>query len=85
MLSERSKAGFKEADNWKGLCIFGAKKCGLIGKSHQHWWQKHIEDIDWDILMLKWSSSARCSYGVMVSTLDFESSDPGSNPGRSWI
>ena len=23
------------------------------------------------------------SYGVMVSTLDFESSDPGSNPGRS--
>ena len=26
---------------------------------------------------------AECSYGVMVSTLDFESSDPGSNPGRS--
>jgi hypothetical protein len=25
----------------------------------------------------------RRSYGVMVSTLDFESSDPGSNPGRS--
>ena len=28
------------------------------------------------------------SYGVMVSTLDFESSDPGSNPGRtsfSWL
>ena len=23
-------------------------------------------------------------YGVMVSTLDFESSDPGSNPGRSY-
>ena len=23
------------------------------------------------------------SYGVMVSTLDFESSDPGSNPGRT--
>ena len=22
-------------------------------------------------------------YGVMVSTLDFESSDPGSNPGRT--
>jgi hypothetical protein len=27
-----------------------------------------------------WSS---WSYGVMVSTLDFESSDPGSNPGRT--
>ena len=29
---------------------------------------------------------ARCtnwSYGVMVSTLDFESSDPGSSPGRT--
>ena len=26
---------------------------------------------------------AECSYGVMVSTLDFESSDPGSNPGRT--
>ena len=26
-----------------------------------------------------------CSYGVMVSTLDFESSDPGSNPGRSSL
>ena len=25
------------------------------------------------------------SYGVMVSTLDFESSDPGSNPGRSLV
>ena len=25
----------------------------------------------------------RWSYGVMVSTLDFESSDPGSNPGRT--
>ena len=23
------------------------------------------------------------SYGVMVSTLDFESSDPGLNPGRT--
>ena len=23
------------------------------------------------------------SYGVMVSTLDFESSDPGSSPGRT--
>ena len=29
------------------------------------------------------NSCAGCSYGVMVSTLDFESSDPGSNPGRS--
>ena len=26
-----------------------------------------------------------CSYGVMVSTLDFESSDPSSNLGRSII
>ena len=26
---------------------------------------------------------AECSYGVMVSTLDFESSDPDSNPGRT--
>ena len=25
------------------------------------------------------------SYGVMVSTLDFESSDPGSNPGRTSL
>ena len=25
------------------------------------------------------------SYGVMVSTLDFESSDPGSNPGRTFF
>ena len=25
------------------------------------------------------------SYGVMVSTLDFESSDPGSNPGRTFL
>ena len=25
------------------------------------------------------------SCGVMVSTLDFESSDPGSNPGRSFL
>ena len=25
----------------------------------------------------------RWSYGVMVSTLDSESSDPGSNPGRT--
>ena len=25
------------------------------------------------------------SYGVMVSTLDFESSDPGSSPGRTCI
>ena len=33
--------------------------------------------------MLMWQSSARCSYGVMVSTLDSESSDPGSNPGRT--
>ena len=24
-------------------------------------------------------------YGVMVSTLDFESSDPGSNPGRTSL
>ena len=24
-------------------------------------------------------------YGVMVSTLDFESSDPSSNPGRTWV
>ena len=24
------------------------------------------------------------SYGVMVSTLDFESSDPSSNLGRTW-
>ena len=29
--------------------------------------------------------SAKRSYGVMVSTLDFESSDPGSNPGRTSI
>ena len=27
--------------------------------------------------------STRWSYGVMVSTLDFESSDPGSSPGRT--
>jgi hypothetical protein len=25
------------------------------------------------------------SYGVMVSTLDSESSDPGSNPGMTYI
>ena len=25
------------------------------------------------------------SYGVMVSTLDFESSDPGSSPGRTFV
>ena len=25
------------------------------------------------------------SYGVMVSTLDFESSDPGSNHGRTLL
>ncbi len=25
------------------------------------------------------------SYGVMVSTLDFESSDPGSSPGRTCV
>ena len=31
--------------------------------------------------VLCWRS--RWSYGVMVSTLDFESSDPGSNPGRT--
>ena len=29
--------------------------------------------------------SAKRSYGVMVSTLDFESSDPGSNPGRTFF
>ena len=29
--------------------------------------------------------SAKRSYGVMVSTLDFESSDPGSNPGRTSL
>ena len=29
------------------------------------------------------SKTVMRSYGVMVSTLDFESSDPGSNPGRS--
>ncbi|TDH70732.1 hypothetical protein CCR75_004226 [Bremia lactucae] len=28
----------------------------------------------------RFKTSARCSYGVMVSALDFESSDPGSNP-----
>ena len=31
-------------------------------------------------ILCGWSS---WSYGVMVSTLDFESSDPGSNPGRT--
>ena len=25
------------------------------------------------------------SYGVMVSTLDFESKDPSSNLGRTWV
>jgi hypothetical protein len=39
-----------------------------------------------------WVCLKRCSrgeinwsYGVMVSTLDFESSDPGSSPGRTYI
>ena len=82
---QRSKVSRKDVENYKGLCIFEAEKCGLIGQSHQHWWQKHIDDVDWDRIMLNCARSACCSYGVMVSTLDFESSDPGSNPGRSWI
>ena len=42
-------------------------------------------------MMVYWIVASVCSvrasssYGVMVSTLDFESSDPGSNPGRSWF
>ena len=31
------------------------------------------------------SSSYYRSFGVMVSTLDFESSDPSSSPGRTWF
>jgi hypothetical protein len=29
------------------------------------------------------SPSLRCFYGAVVSTLDFESNNPGSNPGRN--
>ncbi len=36
---------------------------------------------------MKWVSWrwVNWSYGVMVSTLDFESSDPGSSPGRTCV
>ena len=36
-------------------------------------------------VLLKAYANVPSSYGVMVSTVDFESSDPGSNPGRSSI
>ena len=35
------------------------------------------------VVWLIWCWTSSWSYGVMVSTLDFESSDPGSNPGRT--
>jgi hypothetical protein len=35
------------------------------------------------VLTCEWLVLGSWSYGVMVSTLDFESSDPGSSPGRT--
>ena len=50
------------------MIVFGLKGRGCF------------DEYGYDRWLRRWSD---CSYGVMVSTLDFESSDPGSNPGRS--
>ena len=33
----------------------------------------------------RWTKSAERTHGAMVSTLDFESSDPSSNPGGTSV
>ena len=37
----------------------------------------------WSVIWWIMGKSSGAAHGVMVSTMDSESSDPGSNPGRS--
>ena len=54
-----------------------------------HGWETESWECIWSWIcawwVRGWGAIWQWSYGVMVSTLDSESSDPGSNPGRTSL
>ena len=64
----------------KGIVV--ARSC-VVG--YADWAYLYVCCVEGVGVCMSLSCENEWSYGVMVSTLDSESSDPGSNPGRTLL